>query len=162
MKLVITAASLALVAGTLRAEPDYAAPPAFYDEPPIAEWLIEEDDIDWQTNPTVPNGIAAAMLLGNPAEAGPFLMRVRIPAGTRVPPHYHDTVRFVRVLQGVWRMGEGKEWDDDRLTLVPPGTSYISAAWSRRFHVTDEEVVLEISGMGPSGTWFVADRPEAQ
>lgn len=45
-------------------------------------------DIKWVDGPTsLPAGAKVAMLEGNPAQEGPFTMRLRLPVGFLIPPH---------------------------------------------------------------------------
>jgi quercetin dioxygenase-like cupin family protein len=60
---------------------------------------ISPSSIKWIPSPVVP-GTYRAVLLGNPDEAGPFVMRVKVPPGTRIMPHRHREERVYTVLAG--------------------------------------------------------------
>src|SRR5438876_6386156 len=45
---------------------------------------------------------------GDPSQAGaPFTLRIKLAAGTRVPPHWHPTDEHITVLQGRFGLGMG-------------------------------------------------------
>src|SRR5215471_3016636 len=48
--------------------------------------------IKWIPSPVVP-GTYRAVLLGNPDETGPFVMRVKVPPGAQIMPHTHRDER---------------------------------------------------------------------
>src|SRR5881227_926181 len=56
-------------------------------DPPIG---LTPDALAWTDGPpTLPPGSKMAVLEGNPKADGMFTMRVRIPAGSAIPPHWH-------------------------------------------------------------------------
>jgi hypothetical protein len=66
--------------------------------------------IKWIPSPVVP-GTYRAVLFGNPDKAGPFVMRVKVPPGTRIMPHTHREERVYTVLAGEWKLGFGQKFD---------------------------------------------------
>jgi anti-sigma factor ChrR (cupin superfamily) len=61
------------------------------------------DGLTWGPAPrALPPGSRLAVLEGSPSEAGPFTMRVLLPAGYRIPPHYHAAREHVTVLTGTF------------------------------------------------------------
>lgn len=100
------------------------------------------------------SGAESAVLYGDPAKAGLFVSRTKFPAGTKVPPHYHpDVARTVVVLSGTLYFALGERWDESKMEARPAGTFFSEApkqphyAWAK-----DGEVVLQVTGIGPSGT----------
>src|ERR1700745_4409933 len=78
---------------------------AAQDEPPGFAQVLPSA-IKWVPSPVVP-GTYRAVLLGNPDEAGPFVMRVKVPPGTRIMPHTHRDERVYTVLAGERKRGLG-------------------------------------------------------
>src|SRR5258708_2212402 len=102
-------------------------------------------------------GAESATLYGKPTEAGLFVSRVKIPAGTKVAPHWHpDLARTVVVLSGTLYFGLGETWDDAKLDARPAGTFFSEPpkvahfAWAK-----DGEVILQVTGLGPTGTTII-------
>ena len=82
-----------------------------------------------------------------------YVTRNRFVKGTGSRPHYHDHDRYVTVLKGTWWAGEGATFDREATTPVPAGSFVVHTA--REVHydgAKDEEVIVQISGYGPSGT----------
>jgi quercetin dioxygenase-like cupin family protein len=114
-----------------------------------------EADLQWSENPVVP-GIKMAVLHGNPAAPGPYVIRVRFAPGTMSPPHVHPEDRQVVVLKGTWWVGTGPRWDKEATLPMPPGSFAVHTAGKIHYDgAKDEEVVVQISGVGPSGTKLV-------
>jgi hypothetical protein len=52
--------------------------------------VVPADAVKWgPAPPSLPPGAEAAVLLGSPAKEGPFVLRLKFPAGFTVPPHRH-------------------------------------------------------------------------
>jgi len=49
-----------------------------------------------------------AVLVGHPAEAGPYVVRVKVPDGTKLMPHKHPEDRIYTVMSGVFYIGLGE------------------------------------------------------
>ena len=55
--------------------------------------LVQPSDVKWGAAPaSVPPGAQGAVLQGDPAKAGPFTLRLKLPDGYRIPPHYHPAI----------------------------------------------------------------------
>src|SRR5436190_22397803 len=69
-------------------------------------------DVKWQDGPTsIPRGAKLAILEGNPAKEGWFVMRLKLPDGYRVPPHIHPKPERVTVIAGTFNIGMGDKFD---------------------------------------------------
>ena len=109
------------------------------------------DDIKFLGNPA---GLQTAILFGNPLQPGLFVTRVKIPAGLKVPPHWHpDSSRTVAVLSGTLYFGLGERWDDAKMEARPAGTFFSEAAKQAHFAwAKDGDVIIQVTSMGPTGT----------
>ena len=69
-------------------------------------------------------------------------------------PHTHpDEWRTVVVLSGTLYFGLGDKWDDTKLQPRPTVTFFSEAKSAPHFAwAKDGEVIIQITGMGPSGT----------
>jgi hypothetical protein len=64
-----------------------------------------------------------AVLFGDPTKPGVYVVRVKVPSGLKLMPHWHpDEVRTVVVLSGTFLHGYGERWDEAKLKVHPPGT----------------------------------------
>lgn len=120
------------------------------------------DKITWGPSPPeLPPGAKAAVLEGNPSEAGQFTMRVLLPDRYRIPPHYHPFLEHVTVLKGTFKVGMGEKFDGSAMTLLPTGTFAALEPGTRHFAETQGETILQLHGVGPWGIIYVnpADDP---
>lgn len=123
------------------------------------------DKVTWGPGPaSLPPGAKAAVLEGNPAEAGPFTMRVSLPSGYRIPPHFHAKVEHVTVLKGTFKVGMGERFDPSAMTPLPTGTFAALEPGTRHFALAEGETILQLHGVGPWGLTYVnpADDPRKQ
>ena len=76
--------------------------------------------IKWGAAPAIlPPGAKAAVLEGDPSQAGPFALRLWLPAGYTIPPHFHSVPEHVTVVQGVFLVGMGDQLDASRFKRAP-------------------------------------------
>ena len=50
---------------------------------------ILPEDIEWRSFPAFPEGARLAVVVGHPAEPGPYVVRVKVPDDTKLMPHKH-------------------------------------------------------------------------
>lgn len=94
-----------------------------------------------------------AVLYGDPAKPGLYVMRLKFPAGLKVQPHTHpEEIRTLTVLSGTLYFGWGDKWDETKVTPYPPGTFFSELPTTPHFvWAKDGEVILQVAGIGPSG-----------
>jgi quercetin dioxygenase-like cupin family protein len=90
-------------------------------------------------------------------------MRLAMPAGYRIPPHFHQADEHVTVISGAFQVGTGETFDESKLTTLPPGTFGVIPLGMRHFARADQATVIQLRGMGPWGLTYVnpADQPNA-
>jgi len=103
-----------------------------------------------------PEGERRVTIIGNPSEEGLYLIQLTWAPGTGSRPHYHDKARYIRVLKGTWYVSTGAAsdvYDPDSMIPVEAGTFIYEPAGGHHYDMAkDEEVVVEIWGMGPVGS----------
>ena len=68
-------------------------------------------------------------------------------------PHFHREDRYATVIKGTWYTGAGDESAPDKTIPLKPGSFMKHPAGVRHFDgAKDEEVILQLVGMGPSET----------
>ena len=50
---------------------------------------ILPEDIDWKPFPAFPPSARLAIVVGEPSEPGPYVIRVKLPARVKLMPHQH-------------------------------------------------------------------------
>jgi hypothetical protein len=79
-------------------------------------------------------------------EGAPFTARLKFPANSNVPAHWHSTIEHVTVISGVMNMGVGDKLDTSRTQPLGPGNVSIMQAGTHHFVWFDEETVLQLRG----------------
>src|SRR3954447_7809369 len=79
--------------------------------------------LKWREGPpSLPTGAKLAVLEGDPAKDGPFVMRLKLPDGYRLPPHTHPKPERVTVLSGTFYLGTGDQFDPAKAREMPAGS----------------------------------------
>ena len=99
--------------------------------------------------PSMPKGTKIAVLEGDPKQAGMFTIRLRVPAGSKVLPHWHPRAERVTVLSGVVKVGFGDTWNDAAMRAFGAGDFYVNPPESRHFVGFPRTAVIQITGEGP-------------
>ncbi len=133
---------------------------AFYfgaaDNAKMATVLITPGDISWNTDPKL-HGLQTAVLVGDPSAPAPYAQRIRIPAGTKLSPHWHpNRARMVTVISGTLYFAYGDKFDETKLKEFPAGSFFTEPKDMPHYAMTKgEEVVLHLNAIGPDGTVYV-------
>ncbi|MEK6209744.1 MAG: cupin domain-containing protein [Pseudomonadota bacterium] len=119
---------------------------------------LQVGDEVWEDYPGIP-GIKRMKVYGDPSKAGAYVIRVRFSPGTMSMPHYHPEDRLATVIKGTWWTGTGENFDPSKTEPIRPGGYMMHPSGAAHFDgAKDEEVILQLAGVGPSGTTFI--RPE--
>jgi quercetin dioxygenase-like cupin family protein len=108
------------------------------------------EDIDWQPFPSFPPDARLAVVVGRPAEPGPYVVRVKVPADVKLMPHRHHEDRVYVVISGVFYIGLGEEFDETKLEAYPPGAVVVLPGGTAHFHwAKSGEYVTQVTAIGP-------------
>ena len=111
--------------------------------------LIPATEIRWVRNPAGTN--EQAILYGNPAKPGPYVVRIKWLPGNMSRPHYHENDRFFVVISGTWWMGTGEKFDPENTVPAPAGSYVIHRANKIHYDgAKGEETIIQVWGMGPA------------
>ena len=95
-------------------------------------------------------------VVGDSSKAGIYVQRITWAPNTGSRPHYHNQARYITVIKGTWYVATGPEADTynpDKMTPVKAGTFIYEPADGHHYDMAkDEEVIVEIIGMGPVTT----------
>lgn len=105
-----------------------------------------------------------AVLAGDLAASGIFVLRVRSPDGTQFAPHWHSQTEHVTVIEGTFHVGMGEKLDKPAATAVPAGGFFVMPGNMRHFGWVEGATVLQVAGMGPFDINYVnpEDDPSRQ
>jgi mannose-6-phosphate isomerase-like protein (cupin superfamily) len=137
--------------------------PQLANESPLQ--VIRNEDVPWKPFPAFPARARLAVLVGDPAKAGLYVIRVRMPADEWMMPHRHREDRVYTVMSGVFYIGVGETLDESRLIAHAPGSVVVLPAGTPHFHwARSGEYVTQVSAIGPLGLEYVdpATNPQNQ
>jgi quercetin dioxygenase-like cupin family protein len=149
--LAVGAVSLALVAA---ATAQMAAKPAHV--------IVGAAELNWGPAPPVFEKEAQmAVVSGDPSKPGPFVVRLKAPAGFKVMPHFHPTDENITVISGTFALGMGDKFDAAALKEMSPGGFALMPAEMHHFAMAKTAVVAQVHGTGPFALTYVnpADDP---
>jgi len=124
--------------------------------------IVTPADVAWVDGPaTLQKGSKIAVLEGDPAKEGPFVLRIKLPDGFKVMPHTHPKDEHVTVLAGTLYLGMGATFDEKLGKALPVGSYGRTAAGMKHFGWVKGETILQLHGTGPWGIDYVnpADDP---
>jgi hypothetical protein len=117
---------------------------------------ILPEQIDWKPFPAFPASARLAIVVGDPTEPGPYLIRVKVPGGVKLMPHRHPEDRLYTVISGVFYIGLGETFDEDKLTAYPPGSVVVLPGDTPHFHwAKSGEYVTQVTAVGPLGLEYL-------
>ncbi len=122
------------------------------DAAPLPPGAIQQraEQLRWQPGPpALPPGVRLVVLEGDPKKEALFTMRLKVPAGTRLPPHTHPRDERVTVLSGRVGVGFGREFAEQALRYFDAGGYYVNPAGVAHFVVFAQESVVQITTLGP-------------
>ena len=128
-----------------------AVPPGYADEK--AAIIHSPSTIRWVDGPpSLPPGAKVAILEGDPAKPGHFVMRAKLPDGYKIPPHAHPQAERVTVLSGSLRIGMGDKFDPKHSTELSVGAFAALPPGMKHFAWAEGETVIQVYGEGP---WII-------
>jgi hypothetical protein len=96
-------------------------------------------------------GAQLAVLEGDPtASTGDFTVRLKMPDGYRIAPHWHPNRENVTVISGTFKVGMGDRFDENKMATFPAGSfAYLDPDMHHYAMASSGEVVVQIHGMSP-------------
>jgi quercetin dioxygenase-like cupin family protein len=126
------------------------APLTGHDDKKEMAALHRPNSLKWQDGPpSLPPGAKIAVLEGDPTKPGPFVFRVKVPDGYKIPPHTHPKPERVTVVSGTFNLGMGDKFDATKTEALLAGTYGTWPAGMKHFVWTKGETVVQFHGEGP-------------
>ena len=112
--------------------------------------------IKWGPAPeALPKGGQLAGLSGDAGKSGPFTVRLKMPAGYKIPAHKHPHTERITVISGEFHFGTGDTLDEKRANKLGPGGFVELPANTNHYAFANEPTVIQITGEGPFGIKYV-------
>ena len=115
---------------------------------PSASIIVLPNQIPWKGA----RNNERALLAGDPAKPGIYVMMSKWTKGSFSRPHFHTNDRYVYVLDGTWSVGTGNKFDPANL-MVPVKAGTLATEYGKKVHwsgARDEDATILIFGEGPT------------
>ena len=119
-------------------------------------------DLKWgEPPPVLRKGAMFVVVSGDPGQPGPFVVRLKMPAGYKIAPHWHPTDEHVTVISGTFAVGMGEKADPVAMKALPAGSYALMPAEMRHYAMAKTAAVVQVHGIGPFALNYVnpADDP---
>lgn len=109
------------------------------------------DQVKWgPAPPFLEPGAQLAVLEGDPtASSGDFTVRLKMPAGYRIAPHWHPKRENVTVISGNFKVGMGDKFDESKMLSFAPGSFAYLDPDMHHYAMADGATVVQVHGISP-------------
>jgi quercetin dioxygenase-like cupin family protein len=115
-----------------------------------AHKIFTPDTLKWEQLPGAAPGVMVAVLEGDPKKSSSFYtMRIKQPAGTKVPPHWHPADEYITAIEGTFFLGMGEKFDPSNAQAVPVGAFALVPKKMAHFAYNETEIIAQVHGIGP-------------
>ena len=125
--------------------------------------IFTPDSISWgPAPPVVEPGAQFAVLEGNPqGSSGDYTIRLKMPDGYRIAPHWHPKRENVTVISGTFKVGMGDTFDQAKMSAFPAGSFAYLDPQMHHYAMASGEAVVQVHGEAPFQINYVnpADDP---
>ena len=112
--------------------------------------MINPGDIKWgAAPPNLPKGAKLAVLQGDPGKSGPFVMRLKVPAGYKIPPHTHTQTENLTVISGALYLGMSDKADPAVAQPLKTGAYHYLPGKTAHFAFNKAPTIVQVHGDGP-------------
>jgi quercetin dioxygenase-like cupin family protein len=132
---------------------------AFADE---TKMPVNASQLEWAPAPNfVQEGAQITVLSGDPSKDGLYVIRLKMPAGYKIPAHNHPTTEMVTVISGDFHLGMGDKLDEEKSMLLTVGGYAEAPARMNHYAWTSSPTIVQVHGQGPFAITYVnpADDP---
>jgi hypothetical protein len=150
--LVVLLCSMAVAQEAAKIAPAHSgARPASKSKPAIHKNAFTPDEVQYGPAPGfLPPGAALAVLEGNPmGTAGDYTVRLKMPDGYKIAPHWHPKRENVTVISGTLKVGMGDKFDESKMMSFATGSFAFLDPSMHHYAMGSGETVVQIHGMSP-------------
>jgi hypothetical protein len=118
--------------------------------------IFTPGEATWMPAPdALPAGAQLAVLDGDPMGTGPFTVRLKLPDGYTVAPHWHPTDEKVTVIEGTFLVGMGDQFSESSLKTLGAGSFAKMPQHMNHYASAKGATTIQIEGMGPFAMTYV-------
>jgi ChrR Cupin-like domain len=100
--------------------------------------------------PFVAPGAKLAVLEGDPgASSGDFTIRLKMPDGYKIAPHWHPKRENVTVISGNFKVGMGDKFEESKMTTFQAGSFAYLDPEMHHYAMASGPVEVQVHGMSP-------------
>jgi hypothetical protein len=100
--------------------------------------------------PFVPPGAQLAVLEGDPsASSGDFTIRIKMPDGYKIAPHWHPKRENVTVISGKFKVGMGDTFETGKMNTFPAGSFAYLDPEMHHYAMASGATTVQVHGMSP-------------
>src|SRR5215471_12468934 len=100
--------------------------------------------------PFVAPGAQFAVLEGDPsASSGEYTVRLKMPDGYRIAPHFHPLRENVTVVSGTFKLGMGDEFEAHRMDAFVAGSFAFLDPNMHHYAMACGETIVQVHGQSP-------------
>lgn len=109
------------------------------------------DTIPWGPPPPfIAPGAQLAVLEGNPAAStGDYTIRLKMPDGYRIAPHFHPLRENVTVISGTFKVGMGDVFEAHKMAAFTAGSFAFLDPSMHHFAMACGETIVQVHGASP-------------
>ena len=116
---------------------------------------VTPEALNWQPVEGDPEALMA-VLYGNPAEAGHYIVRFKLPPSWAGRPHTHGGTELVTIHSGMCYLAYGDELTREAAKKFSPGAFVAFPAGTKmRGFTGEDECVVDVQGQGPLTTQYL-------
>jgi quercetin dioxygenase-like cupin family protein len=130
-----------------------------------AHIMTSPGEITWGDPPPVfEKGASFAVIAGDPGQSGIYVVRLKMPAGYVIAPHWHPTDEHVTVISGTLALGMGDKLDKASMKSLPAGSYALLPAEMHHYAMAKTDAIVQVHGAGPFALTYVnpADDPSTR
>jgi ChrR-like protein with cupin domain len=100
--------------------------------------------------PFIALGATLAVIEGNPmGSSGDYTVRLKMPDGYKIAPHWHPKRENVTVISGNFKVGMGDKFDESKMMTFPAGSFAFLDPEMHHYAMASGEVIVQVHGMAP-------------
>jgi quercetin dioxygenase-like cupin family protein len=126
---------------------------------------VNASQLKWGPAPDfIPKGAQVAVLSGDPSKEGLYVVRLKLPAGYKIPAHNHPTAEMVTVISGSFHLGMGDKLDMKKGMVLTAGGYAEAPAKMNHYAWASSPTIVQVHGQGPFAVTYVnpADDPRGK
>ena len=129
---------------------------------PVNVLLAQNPPVKWGPAPAVfPAGAKMAVMQGDPSKAQLFTVRLDLPKGYKIAPHFHPTDEHITVISGNFEVGMGDKVDPKTAMTLTAGGFATAPAHTHHYAIAKTHSIVQVHAIGPFQLTYVnaADHP---